>query len=248
MNIKHKGNIVSVITKYDNSNTINNGAFSVDKSKFLENYLKEINFEDSSFIDTLCNISNQTEFEEEVSKIKENISEDNIKILNSLKTYFKNTLEWDNPIEEYLWQQYIKTNLPKFMYYDDYYVLPSRIKLDNLNNNQKLESCDKTAKALLELADIDINKLLSADEYEDFRAELEATQAIISEELFKYWNTNKNLRIMFDIDKKEKKDARNNTIIVEHILDIRVQNIRNMVSLPLKNRSKGFNWFFSFLV
>jgi len=248
MNIKHKGNIVSVITKYNNSNIIKNGAFSIDKSKFLENYLKEINFTDSSFIDTLCNISNQTEFEKEVSKIKENISEDDIKILNSLKKYFKNTWEWDNPIEEYLWQQYIETNLPKFMYYDDYYVLPSRIKLDNLNNNQKLESCDKTAKALLELADIDINKLLLADEYEDFRAELEATQAIISEELFKYWNTNKNLRIMFDIDKKEKKDARNNTNIVEHILDIRVQNIRNMVSLPLKNRSKGFNWFFSFLV
>ena len=36
--------------------------------------------------------------------------------------------------------------------------------------------------------------------------------------------------------------------IVEHILDIRVKNQRTRVSLPLKNRSKGFNWFFSFLV
>lgn len=35
---------------------------------------------------------------------------------------------------------------------------------------------------------------------------------------------------------------------MEHILDIRVKNQRTRVSLPLKNRSKGFNWFFSFLV
>ena len=34
--------------------------------------------------------------------------------------------------------------------------------------------------------------------------------------------------------------------VIEHVLDIRVKN--KGVSLPLKNRSKGFNWFFSFLV
>ena len=32
------------------------------------------------------------------------------------------------------------------------------------------------------------------------------------------------------------------------MLDIRVKNRRTGVSLPLRNRSKGFNWFFSFLV
>ena len=36
--------------------------------------------------------------------------------------------------------------------------------------------------------------------------------------------------------------------VIEHVLDIRVKNKRSGVSLPLKNRSKGFNWFFSFLV
>lgn len=43
-------------------------------------------------------------------------------------------------------------------------------------------------------------------------------------------------------------DNNRNKQIVEHILDIRVANSRSMVSLPLANRSKGFNWFFSFLV
>lgn len=89
---------------------------------------------------------------------------------------------------------------------------------------------------------------MEANSYEDFKAELEATQAIISDELFKYWSTNQNLKILFDIDKVEKIESPNNRHIVDHVLDIRVQNTRNGVSLPLKNRSKGFNWFFSFLV
>lgn len=106
----------------------------------------------------------------------------------------------------------------------------------------------KTAKALFELADIKTSELIKADDFEDFKAELEATQANITDDLFEFWSTNKNLDIQFDIDKVEATDPRNNTRIVNHVLDIRVRNNRTKVSLPLKNRSKGFNWFFSFLV
>ena len=134
------------------------------------------------------------------------------------------------------------------MYYDDYYMLPSRVELNNIETSTSNDPAEKTAKALLELADIDISKVIQSDNFEDFIAELEATQAIISEELFKYWSTNKNLEILFQIDKVEETDSRNNTRIVKRVLDIRVKNSRSGVSLPLENRSKGFNWFFSFLV
>ncbi|WP_278478576.1 ATP-dependent nuclease [Parvimonas micra] len=90
--------------------------------------------------------------------------------------------------------------------------------------------------------------LTKSDDFEEFIAELEATEANISEELFKYWTTNNNIKIKFRIDKKEEFDSYNNNKIVERILDIRVGNQRTGVSLPLENRSKGFNWFFSFLV
>lgn len=117
----------------------------------------------------------------------------------------------------------------------------------------------KTAKALLELADLDPEEILEAKDFEDYIAELEATEAIISDELFKYWSTNDNLSIEFKIEAKEEKVTRKakdhynheeiiEVNIVEHILDIRVKNQRTRVALPLKNRSKGFNWFFSFLV
>ena len=111
------------------------------------------------------------------------------------------------------------------MYYDDYYSLPSRVSLTKLETNPQ-ESSKKTAKALLELADIDIDTLTESDDFEEFIAELEATEAIISEELFKYWTTNNNLKIKFRINKKEEIDSYNNNRIVERILDIRVENQR----------------------
>ena len=140
----------------------------------------------------------------------------------------------------------ISPYFPKFLYYDEYYSLPSRISLEKIRNNStSISEEEKTAKALIELADINVQELIQSTNFEAFKAELEATQENISEVLFKYWKTNKNLSIAFDIDKKENTD-RNGTRIVEHILDIRVRN--KGVTLPLKNRSKGFNWFFSFLV
>jgi len=117
----------------------------------------------------------------------------------------------------------------------------------------------KTAKALLELADINIKELIQSDDFEEYIAELEATEATISDNLFEFWSANKNLNIEFKIDKKLRKVKRNISIhgytkevediqIAEHVLDIRVKNSKTRVSLPLQNRSKGFNWFFSFLV
>ena len=126
------------------------------------------------------------------------------------------------------------------------FTLPHRISIEKLNSKSLDEYEYKTAKALFELADIDTDEIIKAESFEDFIAELESTEAIISGELFKYWHTNKNLQITFQIDKKEETDNRYSTRIIEHILDIRVKH--KGVSLSLKNRSKGFNWFFSFLV
>jgi predicted ATP-dependent endonuclease of OLD family len=164
-----------------------------------------------------------------------------------LEKYFKNEWKWSgDALGEYIARTYLKPNRPKFLYYDEYFALPSRISIEKLQKNELGDNEYKTAKALFELADINIDEILKADSFEDFIAELEATEAIISDELFKYWKTNKNLQITFQIDKIEQTDNRDNTRIVEHILDVRVKS--KGVSLPLRNRSKGFNWFFSFLV
>ncbi|WP_282178672.1 AAA family ATPase [Maribacter stanieri] len=247
-------NELSITTKYDNLGSWNN--MDADFTVFIENKTKELGISSKTLNDKLVKIKNV----EELDTIIKDYKDEGIIIgLEKLKTYFKNTWKWANPIQEYIARTILKPAMPKFLYYDEYYALPSRIVIENLEDEEIEEEEFKTAKALLELADLNAEDILKATSFEDYVAELEATEAIISDELFKYWSTNNNLSIEFKIEAKEGVEKRtiiNNrqqeeildVKIIEHILDIRVKNQRTRVSLPLKNRSKGFNWFFSFLV
>lgn len=235
-------NEFKITTKYSNKDTWE--SINVDKKKFISNKTEELGISSNSINEKLEKVKNL----EDLKALKgDYVEEKYIDGITSLEKYFKNEGKWSNdPIGEYVVRTYLNPNRPKFLYYDEYFALPSRISIEKLQKNELADNEYKTAKALFELADINIDEILKADNFEDFIAELEATEAIISEELFKYWQTNKNLQITFQIDKVEQTDNRSNTRIVEHILDVRVKS--KGVSLPLRNRSKGFNWFFSFLV
>lgn len=248
---------VGVSHKFSNQRTWSN--VKIDFQKFIETKTTLLGISSKTLNDKLINCRDVASLDAVIAEYKD----DNIVTgLTGLKKYFENGWKWQkDPIGEYVARVYLQPNLPKFLYYDEYYALPSRISIESLQQEELDDDEQKTAKALFELADINVDELIKSENYEDFRAELEATQATITEELFKYWETNKNLEIIFDIDKVEETEERtirnphNNreekitdVKIVEHILDIRVKNRTLGVSLPLKNRSKGFNWFFSFLV
>ena len=163
--------------------------------------------------------------------------------------YISKAYKWDNILHGYIAQNYLKPNLPKFWYFDEYFALPSRININHLQNNQidndLTAEALKTSKALFELAGIDALKIINANTFEAFIAELEATSNEITDQIFEYWSTNENLEIKFEIETIKNP---HNPHVNEKVLDIRVRNSRHRVSLPLKNRSKGFNWFFSFIV
>jgi predicted ATP-dependent endonuclease of OLD family len=230
-----------VTTKYDNSKTI---GISVDAKKFIEHKTKKLGISSETLNDKLLKIKSKTDLE---TLQKEYTEENKVAGIKSFAKYFENTEGWESdPIGGYVYKNLLAPQMPKFLYYDEYYTLPSRISIEKLNSKSLEESEYKTAKALFDLANLNPSDIIKSNNFEDFIALLEATETSISDELFRYWTTNKNLNITFQIDKKEDTDRYNNTKIVEHILDIRVKN--KGVSLPLKNRSKGFNWFFSFLV
>lgn len=232
---------ISRTVHYDNSFTIS--MIRIDKKRIITNFLKKANVYSESLCEKLEKVNSGKELDGVISEYSDETKIQGIKTLQKL---FDSSGKWDNQIEWYIYKNMISPYFPKFLYYDEYYSLPSRISLEKIrNNSSSISEEEKTAKALIELADINVQELIQSTNFEAFKAELEATQENISEVLFKYWKTNKNLSIAFDIDKKENTD-RNGTRIVEHILDIRVRN--KGVTLPLKNRSKGFNWFFSFLV
>lgn len=173
--------------------------------------------------------------------------EDHHEFLDSLRPYLENTWKWSDPLSEYVARRWIDPALPRFMYYSDFYTLPSEVEIRKLQQSKLEEAKLKTSKALFELADINVDDLLDDDNYEAYKAELEATSNEITQTLFHYWKTNPNLRVEFDIQKQVERIAHNQTD-VNPVLKIRVWNQKYMMSLPLDSRSKGFNWFFSFIV
>lgn len=243
---------ITVTSSYKDGATLISGV-SINFEAFLKHYnLSSINDSLKKELKLTLTIS---EFDELLTRFPEDSDK-----LEPLKKYFFKSSTWNSFIERYVYTSLIKKHLPKFIYYDEYYQLPSRIVLENfLDEGVELSDDLKTAKALLDLADININDIINTDDFEDFIAELEATEALISDTLFQYWSANQDLNIEFKIDKKTATAQRHvntnygnattvDTNIVEHVLDIRVKNSKTRVSLPLQNRSKGFNWFFSFLV
>lgn len=150
---------------------------------------------------------------------------------------------WTNPLEGYIYKTYISPAIPKLWYFSDYFSLPCRINLSDFAAGKPTGSLSseeyKIAKALFELSGLQISDIQSESNFEAFKAQLEATSNSITDEMFEYWTTNRNLEIRFEIE-----HTANNV----RYLNIRIYNSKHRVTLPLKNRSKGFLWFFSFLV
>ncbi|HPG00019.1 MAG TPA: AAA family ATPase, partial [Kiritimatiellia bacterium] len=224
--------------KYDNNATWE--GVSVDLKAFFDGKFLSHSVTDDAFKAKILSVRDLAALR---TIAKDHPDEPFKSFINHLEKYFQNEYRWANPIEEYVARLWIKPRLPKLIYYSDYYALPSRINLQDLQNGSLEDAgSTKTAKALLELADINLSQLVSSTSFENYIAELEATANEITQQLFQYWTTNKDLRIRFQIDKQ----MRNGQLTP--ILDIRVEDLKHMVSLPLRSRSKGFNWFFSFIV
>ena len=212
-------NELVVTTKYNNIGYWNN--MHADLTVFIKGKTKELGISSKVLNDKLLNIKNDVELDDLISGYKDKGIKDG---LTKLKPFFNNTWEWDNPIKEFIARTMLKPALPKFLYYDEYYSLPSRIVIERLEEEDLEEEEFKTAKALLELADLNPSDILEASDFEDYIAELEATEAIISDELFKYWSTNKNLSIEFKIEAKEVKVKRpiSNHYNQEEIIDVNI--------------------------
>ena len=148
----------------------------------------------------------------------------------------------------HLWNCYLSGSLPRFLYFDDYSILEGKINLESLNNrkaNKQLTEADETALGLFELAGIDLQELMSEEGYENSKAKLEAIGLTITQQVFDYWKQNRELAVEFDIKVDPRDQPPYNS---GKNLYIRVKNLRHGVTVPFDQRSKGFIWFFSFMV
>lgn len=151
-------------------------------------------------------------------------------------------------VDGHIWKTYLSKALPKFLYFDDYKMLEGKINLPTLaqrENAEKLTDADETALGLLELAGTTLDELMSDEGYETAKAKLEAIGLNITDKVFQFWKQNQELDVEFDL-KSDAKDVAPYNAGVN--LYIRIKNRRHGVTVPFDQRSKGFIWFFSFLV
>jgi len=151
-------------------------------------------------------------------------------------------------VDGHVWNAYLRPALPKFLYFDDYKLLEGKINLQSLQQRQAagtLTDSDETAQGLLQLAGTTLEELMGDEGYETAKAKLEAIGLDITRKVFDFWKQNQDLDVEFDL-KADAKDAApyNNGVN----LYVRIKNRRHGVTVPFDQRSKGFIWFFSFLV
>ncbi|QDQ99501.1 AAA family ATPase (plasmid) [Tomitella fengzijianii] len=138
--------------------------------------------------------------------------------------------------------------MPKFFRFASYQNLEGRVDvatLRNTENEQPGASSKQTARALLRLADTDIDSVTDA-EFESRTAELEAVSSDLSREMAEYWSTNPELRIKVEIEPEIVQQSNGQTTVVRH-LNFRVEDRKHDFTNNFSLRSSGYQWFFSFL-
>lgn len=148
------------------------------------------------------------------------------------------------------WEGYkqVSAGVPSFLYFGDYNTLPGKANLADLKHrrdNNTLRERDRAVLALFRMAGVDLDHLLSGQAYEETTARLEGFGNEVSDRVFEYWKQNRELDVRFDLksDPSDEPPFNNGPNLY-----IRIYNRRHRVSVPFDQRSRGFIWFFSFLV
>lgn len=136
--------------------------------------------------------------------------------------------------------------IPKFFYFDDYSIMSGVVGINHLVNNQHIGPGEKTFIAFLQSARTDLDEFKNPANYEMLKAELEAASNAITDDVFEYWQQNRNLKVQIDISDPFPEDKLPSD--PGKVLRVRIMNEKHQVSVPFSERSKGFVWFFSFLV
>ena len=145
---------------------------------------------------------------------------------------------------------HLERYLPVLVYFDDYSTMRGRISIEDIKKRRatpgELDDSDRTFMALISMVGSSLDDLEHEVNFEYLKAELESASIGISDEIFEFWKQNQQLRVQFDLFRANPNDPP--PLNTGTILHVRVWNNRHRVSVPFDERSKGFVWFFSFLV
>ena len=148
-----------------------------------------------------------------------------------------------------LFRAFLRSRLPTFMKFSEYYLLPGRVALSLVLSRLELKATtreDRVFLALLHLAGRSLENMTVFADSEHHIAALEATSNRLSDEIAQYWTTNQHLSVQFRSEPGRATDAA--PFNSGHIFETRIHNARHRVTINFDERSTGFVWFFSFLI
>ena len=154
----------------------------------------------------------------------------------------------ENTISYLVYNSALHDRIPEFLYFDEYYQMKGQDNLEALKarrTNKTLETSDYPLLGLIELAGLNLDQLTDVGRTETLIAKLEAAENQLTQKVLTYWSQNRHLRMKFDLRQAQPEDPEG----MQNGMNIwgRVENTTHMVSTPLRTRSRGFVWFFSFL-
>ena len=142
--------------------------------------------------------------------------------------------------------------LPKFVSFSDYDYMSGNVAIDDLlrrkgtNDPKQIKPGEKVFFAFLGLVGTTLEEINQINKFEPLKARLEAASNKITRDVFKYWTQNQYLRVQFTLDAALPGDEA--PFNQGKILHTRIYNTLHDVSVNFDERSRGFVWFFSFLV
>jgi predicted ATP-dependent endonuclease of OLD family len=239
----------SVTHKYDNTRAI---GIEIDEKPVLTSLLKSASLSS----DALNACKSAARIREIPDLLKDvSLTEHDQSFLNSINARIAKVSndQWSKVLECEVWH-WLSPRSPRFVYFSDYDLLPGKMNLADLSTRlansksdpNQLTSQNRAIMALLRMADIAIEDFSAPTGYEPLKAKIEAVSISLTDQVMEFWKQNDNLEVEVDIkaDPHDQPPYNNGPNLY-----LRIKNRRHRgVSTPFEQRSRGFIWFFSFLV
>lgn len=235
---------IGVTHKYDNTIGL---LFTVDETPVIQSFAKALSSDAQAAMKDAKSLREIPELLKVTS-----LTADDQEALDGLNKRIQAT-KWPKVSEWEVWS-YVRANAPKFLYFSDYDTLPGKMNLADLaqraeaakNDPKQLTAAHRSVLALLRMADISMEDLVSPGSYEELKAKIEGVSISLTDQVMQFWKQNEDLEVEVDIKTDPTDDA---PFTNGANLYLRIKNRRHRgVSTPFDQRSRGFIWFFSFLV
>ena len=111
---------------------------------------------------------------------------------------------WSNIIANEVWVR-LSSQVPKFLYFSDYDLLPGKLNLadlasrvaaakaDTANANKQVQPKHQAVLALLRMADVDVADFSGTTSYEELKAKVEAVSISLTDRVLEFWKQNEDL-------------------------------------------------------